>query len=60
VSAHDWDVIGAMSQGWSAAFVARPGQTWAPLAAAPDVAGRDLDEVVDRILGLDDRRTDAS
>lgn len=53
VAAHDWDVIGAMRAGWSAAFVARPGKTWAPLIDPPDVIGRDLDEVVDQILELD-------
>ncbi len=53
VAAHDWDVIGAKSAGWAAAFVARPGQTWAPLVGPPDVVGRDLDEVVDQILDID-------
>jgi 2-haloacid dehalogenase len=53
VAAHDWDAIGAIRAGWAAAFVARPGQTWAPLTEPPDVVGRDLDEVVDRILELD-------
>ena len=53
VAAHDWDVIGAMRAGWAAAFVNRPGQTWAPLTEPPDVVGRDLDEVVDRISELD-------
>ena len=53
MAAHDWDVIGAMRAGWSAAFVARPGKTWAPLIDPPDVIGRDLGEVVDQILELD-------
>ena len=53
VAAHDWDVIGALRAGWSAAFVARPGQTWAPLISPPDVVGRDLDEVITRILETD-------
>jgi len=53
VAAHDWDVIGAIRAGWAAAFVARPGQTWAPLTDPPDVVGRDLGEIVDRILELD-------
>ena len=53
VAAHDWDVIGATRAGWAAAFVARPGQTWAPLTEPPEVVGRDLDQVVDRIIELD-------
>ena len=47
------DVIGAMRAGWAAAFVARPGQTWAPVVDPPDIVGRDLDEVVARIFELD-------
>lgn len=51
VAAHDWDVAGALRAGWSAAFVARPGKTLGPLSQQPDIVGRDLREVVDRILG---------
>jgi 2-haloacid dehalogenase len=51
VAAHDWDVAGAMRAGWAAAFVARPGMVLGPLGERPDIVGRDLRDVVDRILG---------
>jgi 2-haloacid dehalogenase len=53
VAAHDWDVIGALRAGWVAAFVARPGQTWAPIVDRPDIVGGDLIEVADRIIDVD-------
>lgn len=50
VAADDWDVAGALRAGWAAAFVARPGMVLGPLSERPDIAGRDLREVVDQIL----------
>jgi 2-haloacid dehalogenase len=50
VSAHDWDVTGALRAGCAAAFVARPGQVMNPFGPQPDVRGADLREVVERIL----------
>lgn len=53
VAAHAWDVAGALRVGAAAAFVARPGMVLDPLAPAPDVVGRDLVEVADRIIALE-------
>jgi 2-haloacid dehalogenase len=50
IAAHAWDVIGAMRAGWAAAFVARPGKVLFPLAAAPDIVGRDLGEVAEVLI----------
>jgi len=50
VAAHGWDVWGASQAGMRTAFVARPGQGLVPFAPRPDVTGRDLSEVVERIL----------
>jgi 2-haloacid dehalogenase len=53
VAAHGWDVAGARHAGCAAAFVARPGKALDPLAEAPDVVGRDLAEVAERIVATD-------
>jgi 2-haloacid dehalogenase len=53
VSAHDWDITGAMRAGCAAAFVARPGQVMNPFGPQPDVKGADLNEVAERILSVE-------
>ena len=50
VAAHAWDVHGAMRAGCAGAFVARPGQALFPLTPPPDIVGRNVREVTDRIL----------
>lgn len=45
VAAHNWDTTGAMSAGWNAAFVQRPGMVLGPLDKRPQVVGKDLEEV---------------
>ena len=50
VAAHTWDIAGALHAGCKAAFVARPGMVLDPLVEKPDVAGKDLKEVVDEII----------
>jgi 2-haloacid dehalogenase len=53
IAAHSWDVAGAMSAGCAAAFIARPGMVLDPLYPAPDIVGKDLLEVADRIIKID-------
>lgn len=53
VSAHDWDVTGALRAGCAAAFVARPGQVINPFGPQPDVKGTDLSEVAEKILAIE-------
>lgn len=53
VACHDWDVAGALSAGCAAAFVARPGMVLNPLMPAPDISGRDLVEVAEKIVQAD-------
>ena len=53
VAAHAWDVYGAMRAGCAGAFDARPGQTLSPLAPPPDIVGRDLREVAERIIATE-------
>jgi 2-haloacid dehalogenase len=53
VAAHDWDVAGALLAGCAAAFIARPGHVLNPSMPAPDIVGRDLVEVAERIIETD-------
>ena len=50
VAAHDWDLQGAAAVGLRPAYVARPGQLFAPPDLLPAVNGPDLDAVVEQIL----------
>lgn len=53
VAAHAWDVAGAVRAGCKAAFVARPGMVLDPMYEPPDVVGRDLREVADKIIAME-------
>ena len=53
VSAHDWDVTGALRAGCAAAFIARPGQVMNPFGPQPDVKGSDLSDVAEKILEVE-------
>ncbi|MFC7278694.1 haloacid dehalogenase type II [Paractinoplanes rhizophilus] len=50
VTAHAWDVSGALAAGCRAALVRRPGVVPSPLGDQPDIVGPTLTDVVDRIL----------
>ncbi|HEY5731718.1 MAG TPA: haloacid dehalogenase type II [Anaerolineales bacterium] len=53
VAAHDWDVAGALLAGCAAAFIARPGHVLNPGMPEPDIVGKDLVEVADKIIATD-------
>ena len=53
VAAHDWDVAGALLAGCAAAFIARPGHVLNPAMPQPDIIGKDLVEVADKIIATD-------
>ena len=53
VAAHDWDVVGALNAGCAAAFITRPGKVLNPLLPKPDVIGKDLLEVAEKIIKTD-------
>ncbi len=53
VAAHAWDIAGALHAGAAAALVARPGVILDPLFPSPDIRGRDLREVAERIAAQD-------
>jgi 2-haloacid dehalogenase len=50
VAAHNWDTTGALSAGWNAAFVQRPGMALGPLDRTPAVTGQDLQAVAEELL----------
>ena len=50
VACHDWDLAGARSAGLSTAFVRRPGMSYAPTFADPELTVVDFDELADRLL----------
>jgi 2-haloacid dehalogenase len=50
IAAHAWDIAGALHAGCAAAFIARPGMVLDPLVEKPDIVGRDLTEVVEKII----------
>jgi 2-haloacid dehalogenase len=51
ISAHDWDVAGAMGAGASAAFVRRPGCLWSLPSPMPEVVGADLRAIANQLIG---------
>ncbi len=53
VTAHAWDIAGALRTGCATAFVARPGVVLNPLVRAPDVIGANMTEVAKRILEVE-------
>lgn len=53
VAAHAWDIAGALRAGCKGAFVARPGMVLDPIHEPPDVVGRDLHEVADKIIAME-------
>ena len=53
VAAHDWDVVGALNAGCAAAFIARPGKVLNPLLPKPDIVGKDLVDVAEKIVQAD-------
>ena len=50
VAAHGWDITGALQAGLQAAFVERKGQSLYPLSAPPQVIGKDLVDVANKII----------
>lgn len=53
VAAHAWDVAGALRAGCAAAFVARPNAVLDPLVPVPDIVGKNMLEVAEKIIEID-------
>lgn len=54
VAAHDWDCAGALAAGAAAAFIARPGQSYASTLPAPDLRADDLVALARTIVDRDE------
>ena len=50
VAAHGWDIAGALRAGLQAAFIQRKGQSLYRLSPSPQIVGKNLIEVVQKIL----------
>jgi 2-haloacid dehalogenase len=50
ISAHAWDIAGALHAGCAAAFLYRPGLPFDPLVEQPDIVGEGLTDVAERIV----------
>lgn len=50
IAAHDWDIAGAINAGCKTAYIAREGKFYNELYKKPDISGKDLSEVADKIL----------
>ncbi len=50
IAAHDWDIAGAINAGCKTAYIAREGKVYNELYKKPDISGKDLREVADKIL----------
>ena len=50
ISAHDWDVAGALQAGAGAAFIRRPRLMWSLPRPIPDVTGTDLTGIADQLI----------
>jgi 2-haloacid dehalogenase len=53
VAAHAWDIAGALRAGCAGAFVARPGAVLDPLVPVPDIVGKDILDVAEKIIEVD-------
>ncbi len=50
IAAHAWDIAGAQNAGCATAFIARPGMVLDPLVEIPNIVGKDLEEVSQKII----------
>jgi 2-haloacid dehalogenase len=50
ISAHDWDVAGAIGAGAQAAYVRRPGSVWTLPSRMPELVVSDLRQIADQLI----------
>jgi 2-haloacid dehalogenase len=50
IACHTWDTLGAVAAGWEAALIKRVGNDVLGVGPQPNLVGRDLDEVADRLI----------
>jgi 2-haloacid dehalogenase len=52
VASHAWDIAGALNAGCAAAFISRSGAVLDPLTSKPQIIGKNLQDVADKIINL--------
>lgn len=50
IASHTWDTIGAVSAGWHAALIKRPGNDVLGVGPQPEIVGTDLNDVADQLI----------
>jgi 2-haloacid dehalogenase len=50
IACHTWDTLGAVAAGWEAALIKRVGNDVLGVGPQPQVVGKDLDDVADRLI----------
>lgn len=53
VAAHTWDTLGALTAGWKAALLTRPGNASLPVGQQPDIIDQDLLALARKIISTD-------
>jgi 2-haloacid dehalogenase len=52
ITAHGWDIAGALWAGWRAAFLSRPGAQLYPLAPPPEIVAPNMSKAAERLIEL--------
>jgi 2-haloacid dehalogenase len=52
IACHTWDTLGAAAAGWEAALIKRVGNDVLGVGPQPDVVGKDLNDVADKLIAL--------
>ena len=50
IAAHDWDIAGAINADCQTAYIAREGKVYNALYKKPDISGKHLNEVAEKII----------
>jgi 2-haloacid dehalogenase len=50
IACHTWDTLGAVAAGWQAALIKRPGNDLLAVGPQPEITGKDLNDVADRLI----------
>lgn len=50
IAAHDWDIAGAINSGCQTGYIAREGKAYNSLYKKPDISGKDLSDVANKII----------
>ena len=60
VACHTWDTLGAVAAGWQAALIKRVGNDVLGVGPQPQIVGKDLNDVADRLIAAHKERANAN